>query len=70
MKLHTVTVFAIDTNVIDMILDFLYRKKILKKIFRRNDKLDNPCCIIKITLTIKEANKILASKFYNAYQLR
>lgn len=69
MKGFNCTIFVNESSAIDLILDYLYRKNILKKILDRNDKFDYPYVIIVTCLNKNDINKILKSKFYNNYKL-
>lgn len=69
MKGFNCTIFVNESSTIDLILDYLYRKNILKKILDRNDKFDYPYVIIVTCLNKNDINKILKSKFYNNYKL-
>lgn len=69
MKGFNYTIFVNESSTIDLILDYLYKKNILKKILDRNDKFDYPYVIIVTCLNKNDINKILKSKFYNNYKL-
>lgn len=70
MRTFKVTVFLESKDLIDIILDYLYKKKLLKKILEINDKFDYPFVIIESTLNKKDLNKIfLKSKFRNYIKL-
>ena len=65
-----ITIFAENSEIIDLIVEYLYFKKVLKNILHKDDKSDPPFVIILSKLEKKQINKILASRFYNSYQLR
>jgi hypothetical protein len=53
-----------------MILEYLYQKKILKKILQINDKNEPFYGIIETSLKNNELKKILEKKFKNIFLIR
>jgi hypothetical protein len=65
-----ITIVCDDFNHVLVIVDYLYRKKIIKKIYQLNDKFAPYYGIIEVTIDKSGLRKILDSKFKNNYLLR
>ncbi len=64
------TIICDDPSHIDMILQYLYQKKILKKILQINDKNEPFYGIIETSLQNDDLKTILDKKFKNIFLLR
>ena len=70
MRTFKIAVFLESSGLIDIVLEFLYKDKILKKILEINDKFEYPYVIIESTINKKDLNKIfIKSKFRNYIKL-
>ena len=64
------TIICDDPNHIDIILQYLYQKKILKKILQKNDKNAPFYGIIETSLKNNDLKTILDKKFKNIFLMR
>jgi hypothetical protein len=64
------TIICDNPDHIDVILQYLYQKKILKKILQINDKNAPYYGIIETSLKNNDLKKILDRKFKNIFLLR
>ena len=69
MKKYVITIHSYNKDVLDLILEHLYRKKILKKIFDKNDKSDYPYVIIQSSILKSDLKRILSRKFNRKFKL-
>ena len=64
------TIICDDPDHIDMILQYLYQKKILKKILQINDKNEPFYGIIETSLKSNDLKTLLDKKFKNIFLMR
>jgi len=64
------TVFCNDSEILNIFLDYIYRKKYLKKILQKNDKSSPYYSIIEISLKKSDLENIIKKKFKNVILLR
>ena len=64
------TIICDDPDHIDVIFQYLYQKKILKKILKINDKNAPYYGIIETSLKNNELKKILNKQFKNIFLMR
>ena len=64
------TIICDDPNHVDIILQYLYQKKILKKILQINDKNAPFYGIIETSLKSNDLKTILDKKFKNIFLMR
>ena len=64
------TIICDDPDHIDIILQYLHQKKILKKILQKNDKNAPFYGIIETSLKNNELEKILNKQFKNTFLMR
>ena len=69
MKLFTIRLYTSNADVQNIILNYLYKKKILKNFYEINYKSDNAFVIIKTSTTIKDLEKILSRKYKNLFKM-
>ena len=64
------TVFCNDREILELFFNYLYSKKILKKILQKNDKLVPYYGIIETSIEKVDLKKIIKKKFRNGLLLR
>ena len=63
-------VFTNDLKVFESFLDYIYRKKYLHNILKKNDKSMPFYCIIIMSIDEKDLKKIIKKNFYNQIIIR
>ena len=63
-------VYSDDLEVMNIFLDYMYRKKYLLNIFEKNDKISPYYGIILMSIDSGQINKIIKKKFKNCLILR
>ena len=64
------TLIAYDASYLDVFLEYAYSKKYLKKILKKNDKIEPFYCIILLSIGKNNLSKILKNKFNNQILIR
>ncbi len=65
-----VTILFDDPDYVDIVIDYLYRKKIIKKIIEKNDKTSPFYVIMDISIEKYSLEKILNKIIKNKYLVR
>ena len=64
------TIICNDNEILDIFLNYMHRKKYLKKILQKNDKFEPYYGIIEMSLEKGDLKNIIKKKFRNAILLR
>lgn len=64
------TVICLDLEILDMFLEYMYRKKYLKKILQKNNQSLPYHGIIIMSITKTDISNIIKKKFNNSLMLR
>jgi hypothetical protein len=70
IRKRRLTAYALDKDILEYFLEYLYRKKYLKNILKKNDKLSPYYVIIDIRGDNTTLDKIIKRKFKNNIVLR
>ena len=70
MSRYQYTILCYDVDILDMFLDYMYRKKYLKKILQKNDKYSPFYGRIELTISKEVLNSILKRRFNNQLIVR
>ena len=64
------TLVTSDSEYLDLFLEYSHNKKYLKKIMKKNDKVEPFYCIILLSIDTYKLKKILKNKFKNKILIR
>ena len=69
MKTYAIRMYVSSNELLDVILNDLYKKKILKNFYDIDYKSEPPFVIIKTNITIKKLENILSRKYKNLFKM-